>query len=143
MKNLKIKVIVGFRGDQHHTIEADEAHKAYYLFEHPTERGIFNNGVAIRGQDIQSIVPDYHTTMGWNPSHALGGDDYNELRKNGVMIQMSNLMSSAKEIAQLSDPKDLRMPLLELIEKKYPRLSHPNVERREGQVKTIGEIIKK
>ena len=45
MKDLKIKIITGFRKDQYYTIDAEEAHKAYYLFLNPEERGVFNNGV--------------------------------------------------------------------------------------------------
>lgn len=98
---LKAKIITGFRKDQEHTIEADEVHKAYYLFLHPDERGIFNNGLAIKGSDIQSIVPDYNATMGWNKSHILDDDDWNEINRLGVDRKMRDLLCESKELAQL------------------------------------------
>ena len=100
MKNLKIKIITGFRKEQHHTIDAEEAHKAYYLFLHPDERGIFKNGVALIGADIRSIEPDYHATMGWNPPHTLDGDDWNEIRSAGVDRKLREAIQSAQQIAQ-------------------------------------------
>ena len=75
MKDLKIKIITGFRKDQYYTIDAEEAHKAYYLFLNPEERGVFNNGVAMIGKNVQGIEPDYHATMGWNSTHTLDSDD--------------------------------------------------------------------
>lgn len=134
MKNLKIKVICGYRADQQYTIDIEESHKAYYLFIHPNERGIFRNGVAIRGQDIQSIVPDYHATMGWNPSHILQGDDWNELRSSGVLKQLTHIMSSAKEIAQIGSIKDLEKPLTALLPS--------SVDHKDIQVRSIREIIR-
>ena len=59
--NPKIKLIVGFRRDQEHSIDADEAHKAYYLFLNPEKRGVFKSGLAIVGADIKEIVPDYYS----------------------------------------------------------------------------------
>lgn len=111
----KVKLIVGFRRDQEHTIEAEEAHKAYYLFTHPEQRGIFSNGLAIKGDQIQEIVPDYHGTMGWNPSHTLGNDDYNELRQNGVLQKLQHIMSSAKEIGTRGVAQELNTPLSNLL----------------------------
>lgn len=137
---LKVKVIVGFRGEQHHTIDADEAHKAYYLFEHPTERGIFGNGVAIRGQDIQTIVPDYQASMGWNSTHELDSDDHNELNKSGVSGKLQKLMAAAKEIAVLGDPQDMNIPLGELLKNKYPQLGKGD-EERGGEMKRISSTI--
>lgn len=96
---MKIKLVTGFRAEQFHTIDADEAHKAYYLFANPEERGIFKNGVAVIGRNIQSIVPDYHATMGWNPTHVLDSNDFNELREKGVDVKLRNALSEGKELA--------------------------------------------
>lgn len=138
----KIKVIVGYREDQYHTIDADEAHKAYYLFEHPKERGIFSNGVAIRGEDIQSIVPDWHATMGWNPTHELDSNDWNEIRDKGLHYSVSKLLEAAKGIAQLGKHEDLNQPLTELIEQKYPQLAPKPLQIRGGTMKPLADIIK-
>ncbi len=110
MKNLKIKIIIGYRKDQHYTINADEAHKAYYLFLNPDQRGIFKNGVAIIGQHIQGIEPDYNATMGWNADHNLDSDDWNEIRSTGKDRELRDVLTLAKDIAQYK-PEHINMPL--------------------------------
>lgn len=112
-----VKIITGFRKDQEHSIPASEAHKAYYLFLHPNERGIFSNGLAIKGDQIQNIKEDYHTTMGWNPSHQLDSDDHNEMRRLGVSQKMQFIMAEAKEIGARGLPEQLNQPLNKLIGK--------------------------
>jgi hypothetical protein len=96
---MKIKLITGFRKDQSYTIDGEEAHKAYYLFLNPDQRGIFNNGVALLGSHIQGIEPDYHATMGWNSTHILDSDDWNELRSKGIDKKLGGLLEKAKEVA--------------------------------------------
>lgn len=113
MKNLKIKIITGFRKEQHYTIDADEAHKAYYLFLHPDERGVFKNGVAIIGQNIQGIEPDYNATMGWNADHNLDGDDWHELRQKGIDRELRDLISLASTVAKTQSEK-INLPLSEI-----------------------------
>ncbi len=113
MKNLKIKLITGFRKDQHYTIDADEAHKAYYLFMNPDERGIFKNGVALIGSNIQGIEPDYNATMGWNADHILEGADYNEMRQKGIDKELRDVLQLAKEVAQ-NQPTMINKPLSEV-----------------------------
>lgn len=98
---MKIKIITGFREDQFYTIDIQEAHKAYHLFLHPNERGVFSNGVAIRGIDIKSIEPDYHSTMGWNPTHQLDSEDWNEIRGKRVDVKMRNLLAAANQLAKM------------------------------------------
>src|SRR5215213_626053 len=121
MKHLKIKVITGFRKEQHYTIDADEAHKAYYLFLNPDKRGVFKNGVALIGQDIRGIEPDYHATMGWNPTHQLDSDDWNELRGKGIDSALKKVVSAAKDAAQLLPPEKMNLPLSALL----PELTPP------------------
>lgn len=130
-----VKIIVGFRRDQEHSIPASEAHKAYYLFLHPNERGIFSNGLAIKGDQIQEIVPDYHTTMEWNPSHQLDNDDWNDLRSYGVAQKMQFIMSEAKNIGARGDVEQLNRPLNDLIGK-MPKL----IKEAEGSL-SVGELI--
>lgn len=119
----KVKIVCGFRKEQEYTINANEAHKAYYLFEHPEKRGTFDDGLAIKGSDIQRIVPDYNATMGWNHTHILNDDDYNELRLNGVMQKFQNILASAKEIARIGELQDFKVPLIDLVKEKYPMLT--------------------
>lgn len=107
-----IKVITGFRENQYYTIDAEESAKAYYLFLNPEMRGVFNNGVALIGKNIQGIEPDYHTTMGYNPSHQLDSEDWNEIRGKGVDVEIRDTLSSAKLIAQ-NNPELISLPLSE------------------------------
>lgn len=94
-----INVTTGFAADQKFSIEDDEAHKAYYLFLNPEARTIFSNGVAVRGQDIQNITPDYHGTMGWHRTHKLDSDDLEELQVTGVARKLAAVLSKAKTVA--------------------------------------------
>lgn len=119
---MKIKLIVGFRRDQEHSIDAEEAHKAYYLFLHPEARSVFANGLAIKGDQIQEIVPDYQGSMGWNPTHVLDHNDWNEIREKGVDISLRNKLTQGKEMAYVCEQTQLNTPLKELVEKHYPQL---------------------
>lgn len=119
--NYKIKLIVGFRRDQEHTVDMDEAHKAYYLFLNPDSRGIFKNGLAIIGSEIRDIVPDYNATMGWNPAHTMDTDDWNQVRAAGADRKMQGLLAAAREVAQLGKPEDLNTPLQELMAGRYAK----------------------
>jgi hypothetical protein len=123
----KVKIVCGFRKEQEYTINANEAHKAYYLFNHPEKRGTFSNGLAIRGADIQRIEPDYNATMGWNHTHQLTSDDWNEVNISGVARKFKGILHAAKEIAQTPDPTDFRVPLYDLVKEKYPALN-PSVD---------------
>lgn len=135
----QVKLITGFRRDQEHSIDAEEAHKAYYLFNHPEERGTFDNGFAIKGDQIQEIVPDYQGTMGWNATHMLDSDDWNELNGNGVSRKMRELMGAAQEISKRGDTTDFGVPLSKLLEEKYPQLGKGR-EERGGEMKKLGAI---
>ena len=118
----KIKIVCGFRKEQEFTINANEAHKAYYLFNNPEMRGTFENGLAIKGSDISRIEPDYAATMGWNHSHQLTGDDWNELHSTGVAGKLQSIMAKAKEIARIGEPDDFFTPLIDLVQNKYLEL---------------------
>lgn len=113
MKNLKIKIITGFRKDQYYTIDADEAHKAYFLFLNPEKRTVFKTGVAVVGNSIQGIEPDFNATMGWNPDHTLTGDDFNDLRNRGIDRELRDTLELAKEVAQYY-PDKIQIPLSEI-----------------------------
>lgn len=108
---LAVKVITGFRKDQEYSIPAEEAHKAYYLFTHPDERGVFSNGVAIVGAHIQSIVPDYHTSMGWNPEYRITADDMTQVIESGTARKLRNVLKAAREVATLGIPEAFNMTL--------------------------------
>lgn len=133
--NYKVKIIVGFRRDQEYSIDANEAHKAYYLFNHPDKRGTFNNGLAI--SNVQDVVPDYQGTMGWNPTHILDNNDWNEIRKKKVHTKLRNILASAKEIAKLADSEEIKQPLSLLLKGKYKAIKKPNIE-----VKQLSDKLK-
>ena len=109
----KIKIITGFRENQYFVIELNEAHKAYYLFEHPEARVIFENGVALIGKNIQGIEPAWNEIMGWNPTHELNDDDWNDIKGKELDTKLRNLLTEAKRIAYLAEkhPQLLKLPL--------------------------------
>ena len=109
-----IKIITGFRDDQYFIIEDNEAHKAYYLFNNPEARTVFSNGVALIGKNIQGIEPAWNETMGWNPSHKLDNDDWNDIRTKGVEKKMRQVLGQAQDLALLAEhkPELLKTPLL-------------------------------
>ena len=100
-----IKIITGFRDEQFYIINDEEAHKAYYLFNNPEARTIFENGVALIGKNIQGIEPAYNETMGWKPTHKLDAEDWEDIRNKGVDIKLRNILASAKEVAYLAEKK--------------------------------------
>jgi len=113
---MKIKIITGFRNEQYYVIDSKEAHKAYYLFNNPEARTTFDSGVALIGKNIQGIEPAYNENMGWNPSHKLDDDDWNEIRGKDVDIKMKNILYEAKQIAYLAEknPQYLKMTIDEI-----------------------------
>lgn len=98
---MKIKICTGFNEDQKFTIDSEEAHKAYYLFNNPEKRGVFSNGVALIGRDIRSIQPDYNAEMGWNPTHELDDYDWEDIKNKGVDTQFRDLLAEAKKVSYL------------------------------------------
>lgn len=128
--NLKVKIVTGFRKDQKYTIEAEESHKAYYLFMNPDKRGIFNNGVALQGSLIQGIEPDYHATMGWNETHLLDDDDWNEINKKGIDKKIKTLLSKAKDVVKefQNSPETFSLPLSQIQSTIEPIHTRPEIK---------------
>lgn len=118
----KVKIVCGYRKDQEFTIDANETHKAYYLFANPDKKMIFSSGLAVKGSDIQRIEPDFNATMGWNQSHLLTGDDHNQLSREGIKDKFQGIMAGAKEIARTGKPQELQTPLIDL-KGAYPALA--------------------
>lgn len=123
MDDLKIKIITGFSEDQKYTIPMEEAHKAYYLFLNPEKRGIFSNGLALIGKNIQAIQPDWNASMGWNPSHRIDSDDWNEINIK-MKSKMDGIMEQARSISEgiIANPKLMGMSLSELLDGKIKLL---------------------
>lgn len=122
----KLKLVCGYREDQEFTIDANESHRAYYLFQNPTERGVFANGIAIIGSDIKRIVPNYQATMGWNPGYRMTAEDWAEVHKTGLEEKFRDIMEAARQVAQNGHSEDLQQPLIELVKGKYQQLYRPN-----------------
>lgn len=98
-----LKAVIGFRDDQFVTIPMQEAHKLYYLFNHPEERGVFNNGVALVGKNIQTIIPNWNETLGYNPNYKLTEDDWNDIRGKSIDAKMKTLIEKAKDISKIAE----------------------------------------
>jgi hypothetical protein len=137
----KIKLICGYDQEQHHEIDAQEAHKAYYLFNNPDKRGTFNNGISIIGKEIKVIQPDYHATMGWNKTYALTDEDLNILKAQGVIEKMKEILGNAKDIARSIDERpelaNIRLGDI-LIERHKEYIVMPEVENLGQQFKISG-----
>lgn len=119
----KFKIICGFREEQEYTIDANDVHKAYWLFNNPEFRTVFNNGLALLGTDVRRIVPDYKATMGWNETYKLTNDDFNEMRSNGVLQKLQEINLFAKQVSQVCTADEINVPLLKLYKGKYAELS--------------------
>ena len=141
---MKVKLIVGYRRDQEHSIDANEAHKAYYLFLNPDARTIFSSGLAIKGDQIQEIVPDYHGTMGWNPTHVLDGDDWNEMHSKGIPRKLTQILAAAKEVASQLTPEDLARPFAGVLKEKYPHLlPRPSTDEKHDGMTSLKDLLLK
>ena len=138
-----IRVITGFREDQYVIIPMQEAHKAYYLFKHPEERGVFNCGIALIGRNIQEIRPEWNKTMGWNESHEIGYLDWEELKGKGVENKMRILIQAAKDVGDLVESKpqfmkiDLGYVLASLPQKDKPKEIHDGRKQLIEKMKNI------
>lgn len=49
---------------------------------------------------IESIMPDYHRPMKWNYAHELTEEDYQELKRYGVMKAYEGVIGEVKERVQ-------------------------------------------
>ena len=118
MKKYYIKLVTGFRDDQFITIPMQEAHKAYYLFRNPEQRGVFDNGLAVVGSSIKEIHPDWNATMGFNPDHKLDADDFNQINGEGISEKMNLLLEKAKQVSDLisTQPQLMKLPLKDVID---------------------------
>lgn len=111
-----IKIITGFRENQYYVIEDYEAHKAYYLFNNPEARTTFENGVALIGKTIQGIEPAWNETMGWNPTHELDDDDWNEIREKRIDVKLFSRLEKSRKIALEAEknPELLKLKMTEI-----------------------------
>jgi len=98
MENMDLryyKILQGYEHERDVIIREDELERAYGLFM-LGGRWIFSGG-AVDGKNIQTIVEDYHITMGWNKEYKLGTNDYEELTQKGIDIKMRNALNDANQ----------------------------------------------
>lgn len=139
---MKAKIITKRYGKEYeYSIDMNDAHKAWYLFYNPTARAVFNNGsLGLRGEDVVSVEIDPVGTMGWNPTHRMDSDDWNEVRGKQLDYRLRNTLSAANQVSQDCLPEDLRKPLDQLLEEKYSYLINSG-ERRGGGITSIGKLL--
>lgn len=89
------KILQGYEHERDIIIQENELERAYGLFM-LGGRWIFSGG-PVDGKNIQTIVEDFHTTMGWNKEHKLDTDDHAELSQKGLDKKMRNALSEAKD----------------------------------------------
>jgi hypothetical protein len=93
--DIKYKILQGYEHDRNITINEDELERAYGLFM-LGGRWIFSGG-AVDGKNIQTIVPDWNATMGWNKEYKLGTDDDEEIASKGLDRKSQKTLASAQE----------------------------------------------
>ena len=57
--------------------------------------------------------------MGWNPTHRLDDEDWNEMRKKGVDVKFRELLTQARHTSYLieKNPEIISKPLSEINQK--------------------------
>lgn len=89
------KVKLGYGKSEYISVGERDAEVAMYAFLNPTARVVLS-GKPVRGQDIITIEEDWHREMGWNPTHQLQGEDWNELKSKGVTEKYAGAMEVIK-----------------------------------------------
>lgn len=99
MRYFKIRIGYGKEDDRYISIGEGELESALHCFI-TDSKGVFKNGVC-RGSDIISITEDWHKEMGWNETHVIIDDDWNELKAKGITGKYTGVLAQAKENVQL------------------------------------------
>lgn len=73
------KIIYGYNETDYISVSENELPKAIWLFKQGSNRAVFEEG-AVRGQDIMRIVPDWHSSQGWNKGWKMTADDFADVR---------------------------------------------------------------
>ncbi len=92
---IKYKILQGYEHTRDVTINEDELERAFGLFL-LSGRWIFSGG-AVDGKNIQTIVLDEHTTMGWNKEYKLNADDTENMNSKGVLVKSRNKIARTQE----------------------------------------------
>lgn len=142
---MQIKITTGYREDQFVYIPLEEAHKAYWLFLNPEQRGVFSNMATLVGRDIHNIEFDYHTLMGWNPTHKLDNHDYNELRDKGYLEKGKKFMEQVKQVSVLANeqPHLLDKKISDVFAEMPAQMSLADRVRLERVDNRVGDLVDK
>ena len=63
----------------------------------------------------------WNETMGWNPTHKLDDDDWNDIHRNGIKVKMRELLSESKRVMPLIEKNKALLQInLEEIIKELP-----------------------
>lgn len=88
----------GYGDEMTISIEEKDLEKAVYAWMSQKKVNLTN--ALLDGKYIISITEDFHSPMGWNKSHKLEDEDWNELRQNGVLDYYKGKINSAKQNVQ-------------------------------------------
>ncbi len=121
------KIVYGFNQDEYLEIDENELAKAIAIFMQGNGRASFHSG-AVRGQDIMRIIPDWHTTMGWNKGHKMTSDDHAEVKRFEIIYR--DTYNTAKMLAEYATkankPELLSIPLADAV-KQIPQSESRNM----------------
>lgn len=116
------KIVFGYGQDDSLPITQDELPKAFALFMEGKGRGLFTEG-AIRAQDIQRIVPDWHTAKGWNKGYKMTPEDWKEVYH--LEEPYRDMLKTARDIAEFAIKENRRDLLTQPITTSYMALPQP------------------
>lgn len=79
------------------SIDETDLERALAAFKYGTAV-MFDDGAV---EKVESIIPDQNRSMGWNPSHKLDDDDWNDIRSKGIDRKLRDAISEAREDIQM------------------------------------------
>ena len=134
------KALTGFGEGREIFFPAQDLEKVQYAFLRE-KRVLLSNGQAVDGKFIQQISPDWLRTMGWNTEHSLDADDMNEIKLKGIEENAYRFMEKSRERVHYLLSSNREQEIGSDIP--IPELERPVVERREGKMIGMNEILKK
>ena len=138
MVKLKYKIVYGYEPDNYIPIDADELEKAIYA--HMTlARAAFRSGSADFSRGGIFIQPDFTAAMGWTRGYKLGVEDFAEIERHGMDTKHRMFEQKTKDRIEYLVKEKQEHLIGKNVE--IPQLERPTVERREGKIKQIKELL--